>query len=65
VVGELRLAKFKEHMRSGMAALVKFSQQPSTESCVGSWQQALRSVDRKIAGRNKVNRIISPEIELM
>ena len=43
-----------------IAATAKPSKQPYTESCVVTWRQALRSVDREIAGSNK--RIISPEI---
>jgi len=46
-----------------MVTLTKPSQQSCTESCVVSGNRRSRSVDRKIAGRNKVKRIISPEIE--
>ena len=41
--------------------MVKHSEQPYTESCVANWRQALRSVDRKGAGRI-IMRKISPEI---
>jgi len=33
--------------------MAKRSEQPYTESCVVDWRQALRSVDREIAGRAK------------
>ena len=46
-----------------IATMAKLSEQPYTESCVECWRQALRSVDREFAGRNKVKRIISPEMD--
>ena len=42
--------------------MAKPSKQPYTESCVVNRRRLLRSVDREIAGRNKVKRINVPEI---
>jgi hypothetical protein len=60
VLNMLRRAKSVRDKWFEITIIVKPSQQLYIESCVG---YTLRSVDRKSAGRNKVKRIISPDIK--
>ena len=60
--GSVRGCALKAHgiQLPEMATAAKLSSQPRTESCVVA-NTALRSVDREVVGRNKVNGKIAPK----